>query len=140
MYRSLALGSLLFVLGLAVACDSGGENEVETISGQWSGTVEREGTEYMVLMTLQQLQGGQANNVVQGEGTVESDERSFSFTIDNGAFLPNSNEVTLPQQYAMGRPGQVQGMVSDDLETMTATISGGPVGFDGEEFTLNKLD
>lgn len=138
--RYLVLWALLVPMGLLLACDSGSDMEVENISGQWSGTVERDGTEYTVVLTLEQLQGGQTSNVVQGEGNVESDEQSFAFTIENGSFFPASNEVTLPQQYATGRPGQIQGMVGEDLETITATTSGGPAGFDGEQFTLNKLD
>jgi len=140
MPRSVALGHLVVALFVLVACDSGGENGVENISGRWSGTVDRNDTEHTIVVTLEQLQGGQTSNVVQGEGEVQTDEQSFAFTIENGAFLPASNEVTLPQQYATGRPGQIQGMVGDNLETITATITGGPVGFDGEEFTLNKLD
>lgn len=97
-------------------------------------------TEYMVVITLQQLQGGQEANIVQGEGEVRAPEETFAFSVENGTFRPRSNDVTLSQQYDAGRPGQMQGTVADDLEAMTVTITGGPVGFDGEEFTLNKLD
>lgn len=140
MARSLAIWTLLVSIGVLLACDSGGDMDAETISGRWSGTVERDGTEYTVVTTLEQLQAGQTSNVVQGEGEVQSDEQSFAFTIENGSFLPASDEVTLPLRYSAGRPGQLRGMVGEDLETITATITGGPVGFDGEEFTLNKLD
>lgn len=138
--RILALWALLITMGVLLACDSGSNTDVETISGRWSGTVEREDSEYTVVATLEQLQGGQTRNIVRGEGNVESDEQSFAFTIENGSFLPASNEVTLPQQYATGRPGQINGTVGDNLETITATITGGPASFNGEEFTLNKLD
>lgn len=138
--QSVVLWALLVPMGLLLGCDSGGNMEVENISGRWSGTVERNGTEYTVVTTLEQLQGGQTSNVVQGEGDVQSGDQSFAFTVENGAFVPASNEVTLPQQYATGRPGQIQGMVGENLETIDATITGGPAGFDGEEFTLDKLD
>jgi len=136
----VVLCALLVPIGVLLGCDSGSDMDVENISGQWSGTVDRNSTEYSVVITLEQLQGGQTSNVVQGEGDVQSNEQSFAFTIENGAFLPASNEVTLPQQYSAGRPGQIQGMVGENLEAINATITGGPVGFDGEEFTLNKLD
>lgn len=136
----VALGSLLAALLFVAACDSGGENGGANISGQWSGTVEHAGTEYTVGLTLQQLQGGQQEDIIQGEGEVRSAEETFTFTVENGTFHPPSNEVTFPQQYHSGRPGQMQGRVADDVETMTVAITGGPVGFNGEEFTMDNLD
>jgi hypothetical protein len=102
------------------------------------GTVERQGTEYIVVLNLQQLQGGQSANVVRGDGTVQSADASFAFTITSGTFAPASNEILLPQQYESGRTGQVRGTVGDDRETMTVMLFGGPVSFDGNEVTLNK--
>lgn len=138
MSRPVVLGLCLVVPFLLVACDSGGENDVETLSGSWRGTVERQGTEYVVVLNLRQLQGGQSANVVRGDGTVQSGDETFSFTITSGTFAPASNEVLLPQQYASGRTGQMRGMVGDDRETMTVVLFGGPASFDGDEGTLNK--
>lgn len=139
MSRTVLTGFLVALL-LAVACDSGGENGVEDISGRWSGAVEHANTEYRVVVTLRQLQGGQQENVVRGEGEVRSAEDTLAFTVENGTFRPRSNDVTFPQQYEAGRPGQMQGRVAEGLNTMTVTVTGGPVGFDGEEFTMDNLD
>jgi hypothetical protein len=44
------LGVLAAALLLVAACDSGGENGVENISGRWSGTVDHADTEYTVVI------------------------------------------------------------------------------------------
>ncbi len=138
MYRASVLGVLLLAALAVGACDSSGENEVASITGTWRGTVDRDGTSFVVVLSLQQLQGGQSTNVVRGSGEVSTDDQSFTFSIQNGSFSPSSNEVTLPQQYDVGRTGQIRGTVADDLETMTVMLFGGPPSFDGDEVTLNK--
>jgi hypothetical protein len=138
MSRLAVFGLGLLLPVLLVACDSGGDNDVDTLSGSWRGTVERQGTEYIVVLNLQQLQGGQSANVVRGDGTVQSADASFAFTITSGTFAPASNEILLPQQYESGRTGQVRGTVGDDRETMTVMLFGGPVSFNGDEVTLNR--
>lgn len=137
MYRFSILGFLAVAL-LLVGCDSGGGNERETIAGTWQGTVQGQGTEYTVQLTLQQFQRSETTIIVEGSGTVQSEADSLAFTIQDGSFTPSSGKVLFPQQYEMGRPGQMRGTVADDFESMTVMMFGGPASFGGEEFTLTK--
>ena len=138
MTRVRRYGLLLAaVLGL-LACDSGGQRDVEGLSGTWRGVVDRQGTEYTVVVELRQTQTEQAPNPVEGTGQVSSSEESLSFSVDGGAYLPSANDVTLPLQYDAGRPGRLFGTVANDLESMDVTIIGGPLSFNGESFTLER--
>jgi len=138
MHRAATLGVLLLAALLVGACDSGGENDVASISGTWRGTVDRQGTSFVVVLSLRQFQSGQAADVVRGSGNIQADTETFNFSINSGTFAPSSNSITLPQQYEGGRTGQIRGAVGEDRETMTVMLFGGPVSFNGEEVTLNK--
>lgn len=138
MSRVFTCGLILATSLVLLACDSGGERSAEDISGTWRGTVDRQGTEYTVVIELRQTQIGQTSNPVNGNGEVRSSDDSFPFSVSNGTFLPSSNDVSLPQQYEGGRPGQIDGTVADNLNSMTVTIIGGPVSFNGEELTLSR--
>jgi hypothetical protein len=138
MPRVLTCGFLLILVATLPACDSGGERPTDDLSGTWRGTVARQGTEYTVVVELRQSETGRPSALLSGDGTVGSDEASFSFSVENGTFSPASHDVSLPLQYDAGRPGRMSGTVADDLDAMTVTIIGGPASFNGEEFTLTR--
>jgi len=138
MPRLLTCALLLALVTVLPACDSGGEMSPDGISGTWRGTVDRQGTEYTVVVDLRQSETGQANALVTGDGELSADAETFAFSVDNGSFVPSSNDVSLPQQYDAARPGRMNGTVADDLNTMTVTIIGGPADFNGEQFTLSR--
>lgn len=110
----------------------------DEISGSWRGTVDRQGTEYTVVVDLRQSETSQANALVTGDGELSGDAETYAFSVDNGSFVPSSNDVSLPQQYDAARPGRMNGTVAADLNTMTVTIIGGPADFNGEQFTLSR--
>ncbi len=138
MPRLLTCGVLLAIATVLPACDSGVEMRRNGISGTWRGTVDRQGTEYTVVVTLRQGENGQASALVTGGGELSAKAETFAFSVDNGSFVSSSNDVSLPQQYDAARPGRMNGTVADDLTTMTVTIIGGPADFNGEQFTLSR--
>ncbi|MEF8796844.1 MAG: hypothetical protein V5A48_10335 [Salinivenus sp.] len=138
MPRLLTCGLLLALATVLPACDSGAEMSPDGISGTWRGTVDRQGTEYTVVVDLRQSETSQASALVTGDGELSTEAEPFAFSVDNGSFVPSSNDVSLPQQYDAARPGRMNGTVADDLTTMTVTIIGGPADFNGEEFTLSR--
>jgi hypothetical protein len=141
MPRLPTRGVLLVLAVVLVACDSGGEREApDDLSGTWRGTVARQGTEYTVVVELRQSETGRPSALLSGDGTVGSDEASFSFSVENGSFAPAPNEVSLPQRYEAARPGRMTGTVADDRDAMTVTIIGGPADFNGEMFALTRAE
>lgn len=131
----------LCLLGLLVvvpACDSGGTNEQQTVTGRWQGTVETDSVTYEVDLTVEEAeQSNPTGSRLVGSGTlVGADTRSFQIT--DGSFTEPTLTLSLTLRFEVPRPILLQGTVAEDYQSISAELSGGPPRFDETPITLTR--
>lgn len=134
----IGLLSLLGVLVVMSACDSGGANETGTVTGQWQGTVETDSVTYEIRFDLEEADASDPTGPrLTGTGELMGAERR-SFQITDGSFTEPNRALSLNFRFDVPRPILLQGTVAEDYESISAELSGGPPRFDETPVTLTR--
>lgn len=122
---------LLGVLAVFPACDSGSEPPL-SLTGTWVGQRDQQGQTVALKMDLHQ-QGP----AISGTGTLSLEGGTSTFQAEGSYTHPN---ITLTLSFAMQRPGQLEGTVSEERDRMQAELFGTNAGFGGAAIELFKQE
>ena len=109
---------ILVLLLSVVACDSAEEedNAPASLTGQWAGSVTFQEEAATLVLDLTQEQ-----TAVTGTGQIVAPSETVAFQVQGSYVAPS---ISVELQFGDRRPGNVNGLVGEDLQEVVVSVTG----------------